>query len=42
MNISDQIVFVTGAGRGLGAVIARAFSREGARVIVNYFKSRIG
>lgn len=40
MNISDQIVLVTGAGRGLGTAIARAFAREGARVIVNYLNSR--
>ena len=40
MKISDQIVLVTGAGRGLGTAIARAFSREGAGVIVNYLNSR--
>jgi 3-oxoacyl-[acyl-carrier protein] reductase len=40
MNISDQIVLITGAGRGLGAATARAFAREGARVIINYLNSR--
>jgi 3-oxoacyl-[acyl-carrier protein] reductase len=40
MNISDQVVLVTGAGRGLGTSIARAFAREGARVVVNYLNSR--
>src|SRR3712207_5145624 len=39
MNIQDQIVLVTGAGRGLGAAVATAFVREGARVVVNYRRS---
>lgn len=39
MKIKDQVVLVTGASRGLGAEIAKAFGREGARVIVNYYQS---
>ncbi len=37
--ISQQTVLVTGAGRGLGASIARAFAGEGARVAINYRNS---
>lgn len=40
MEIAEQIVLVTGAGRGLGNAIARAFAGAGARVIVNYRRSR--
>ncbi|MBP2414690.1 3-oxoacyl-[acyl-carrier protein] reductase [Arthrobacter stackebrandtii] len=39
MHISEQIVLVTGASRGLGAAIARAFLDSGARVVVNYLNS---
>lgn len=37
--LDQQTVLVTGAGRGLGADIARAFAREGARVALNYRSS---
>ena len=42
LPISEQVVIVTGAGRGLGSSIAESFAREGAKVAINYRKSRDG
>lgn len=34
MRLADKIAIVTGAGRGIGAAIARAFVEAGARVVI--------
>lgn len=38
---SNKTVLVTGSGRGIGRAIALHFARNGADVIVNYFRNRI-
>ncbi len=38
--LKDQIVIISGAGRGLGAAVAAAVAREGAKVAINYRASR--
>ena len=40
MQISEQTVLITGGGRGLGHAIVRAFAQQGARVVINYLRSR--
>jgi len=42
LPISEQVVIVTGSGRGLGSSIAESFAREGAKVAINYRNSQEG
>ena len=39
MDFAEKSVLVTGASRGIGAAIARAFAAEGASVTVNFLKN---
>lgn len=34
MRLRDKVVVVTGAARGIGATLARAFAAEGARIVL--------
>lgn len=39
-KFDDKIVLVTGSGRGIGRAIALRFARDGAHVVVNFFRNR--
>jgi 3-oxoacyl-[acyl-carrier protein] reductase len=41
-KLQGKVAVVTGASKGIGAGIARAFAAEGAAVVVNYASSREG
>jgi 3-oxoacyl-[acyl-carrier protein] reductase len=40
-TLENKVAVITGASKGIGAAIAKAFAAEGAKVVVNYSSSKI-
>ena len=41
-KLEGKVAIITGASKGIGAGIAKAFGREGASVVVNYASDKKG
>ena len=41
MNLSDKVILITGAARGIGFTAARMFLGAGARVVVTDWKPQL-
>jgi 3-oxoacyl-[acyl-carrier protein] reductase len=39
--LKDKVAIVTGSSQGIGAEIAKAFARQGAKVVINYRSNQI-
>ncbi len=40
MNLKDKVVLITGGSRGIGAATALLAAKEGAKIVVNYNRSK--
>ena len=40
MRLTNRVAIVTGSSAGIGAAVAEAYAREGAKVVINYHRSQ--
>ena len=40
MKLKNKICLITGSSKGIGAKIAEAYSKEGAKIIITYNKNK--
>jgi 3-oxoacyl-[acyl-carrier protein] reductase len=40
MSLQNKVAIVTGSGRGIGAACAKFLAKEGAKVVLNYYRNR--
>jgi 3-oxoacyl-[acyl-carrier protein] reductase len=39
LNLEDKVIVITGASRGIGRELIKAFAYENSKIVINYFKS---
>lgn len=41
LELEDKVIVITGSSRGIGKELAKAFSKENCKIVINYLKSEV-
>ncbi len=41
VDVSDKVIVITGASKGIGRALAIAFAKEQAKIVINYYNSKV-